>query len=101
MEIKEQIHSFATSLIDKTVAKTIHMLLSRPDFETVLGGMYLLVKNGVKPFDAWKISNRCLREFLSDERIEYGNSRYHWGIDAGIEIVTEYEIRHWDKARGK
>ena len=44
-----------------------------------------------------QVASRCLREYLADEKINYGDRRYAWDRSGAVE-VAESEIEHWEAA---
>lgn len=48
------------------------------------------------PRKAWYAAAAALRNFLEDERCEFGDPRFDWSIDAAVTVIREYEIHYWE-----
>lgn len=45
---------------------------------------------------AWEASRVALVDFLSDEKIKFGDARYDWTPDAAVDLVHAMEIDYWE-----
>ena len=74
------------------IEATLEALWKHPKYAVCVGGQVRLMKAGYEPKKAWVTSQRCLSEFLRDERISFGNPNYTWGVADGARMVEEYEL---------
>jgi len=79
--------------VDALIKTTLGALWDNPKFPFCVGGQVRLMKAGYKPQKAWDVTIRCLSDFLKDDGIAFGDTKYTWGPDDGAQIVEEYELR--------
>lgn len=82
--------------VPNIVDTVMNELFAHPAYAVIAGGQLRLMEAGVAPREAWDMSRECLRQFLADEKVEFGDNRYAWTADSGREIVEDYEIDHWE-----
>ena len=46
---------------------------------------------GLSLDERWKMSEQTFQDFLTDEHIEVGDTRYCWTIDGGRDIAEAYD----------
>jgi len=46
--------------------------------------------------DAFYRARDTCHEYLRDEKIEFGDTRYDWSIDGAREVAQSYEMDHWE-----
>ena len=47
---------------------------------------------------AWAAAVAALRNFLEDERCEFGDQRFDWTRSGAATLIEEYEMSHWEAA---
>lgn len=47
---------------------------------------------------AYGIALNTYRDFLNEEKIEFGDPAYDWSEDAARDLIQAYEIDHWESA---
>lgn len=79
------------------IVKTVQAAIWRhPAYAFIAGGQLRLMRAGVGPRRAWRMSKDCLIEFMKSEKITFGDPRYKWTDEDGASLVEEMEIRHWE-----
>lgn len=47
---------------------------------------------------AWDVARGTLKDFIHDEKIEFGDWRYDWSSAGAISLIHTMEIDHWETA---
>lgn len=55
------------------------------------------VDSNLSPESAFSIAKVVLSEFLKDEKISFGDSKFDWDEEAAIALAWAYEIEYWDE----
>lgn len=55
------------------------------------------VDPNLSPESAFSTAKVVLSEFLKDEKISFGDSKFDWDEEAAIELAWAYEIEYWDE----
>lgn len=71
-------------------------VLGLAQFVVAIGQHLVSAHDGPLP-DAPEMARQCLRDFLRDERIKYGDPRYAWDYAAAGVVARCYQIEFWDK----
>lgn len=92
---------FKSGEFDKLVDDVVREELRKPKyawfwFVKHMQARLLEVDRSLSAKRSFQIAKQAYREFLKDEKIEFGDPRYDWTRHGARELIHAYEIDHWE-----